>query len=297
MLHLLFKSIVAGLAGAALVCVPFIIYFTYKNCLYDMFYAAFIYNMKYVSDGMEYINLSFTVANITPLALLICYSIISIKRRNNKQIIIVWIPILLSYIYIYYLTFAFIHYFSIFLPAYALAVIELCDWCKENKLGLNVGLIGITYVILINGLVLCTEVLNYNYLYARRGPGWDDDEKTACELYEMVPKGSSFASINEPVQHVIYIKYDVLPQIKYFYYQDTVANIDTDIIDDMVNSFKENEPEYVLYSEGRDITIHPGVKLEDSIYKNVLQEDYTVVEAKASYTNSDGEIILLKRNH
>ena len=296
--NILHNCIIATL-GVATVCLPFVIYFAIKHSLYDMIYATFLYNSKYVSSvnisSSNYVTSYMIEALfrdfyfVTMCVIAMCYKI---QNKKYRSLIVFNIPIILSIICTCLIGLGFIHYYIVWMPISLCVIIDLKDSVKSKI----VFCLLFSYMIIWSFMSMTTYILNDECLYAIRNDDQVKVQEICDSMVESIPESSTFLSINEPLQHELYLKYDIKPNNKYFYYQDTYADIDSSIRKDIVNDFKSNPPDYVLYSEINDVSFRKDKKIYESVYYDELISHYTVIRhVKAIEGNEKySDIYLLK---
>ena len=274
----LLKNIGAGFLGVLISTLPFIVYFAINDALYDMVYATILYNIKYISFETPKNNNFATflgVLMISPTLFIGFYIIIkSVIKKHYKILFVFLLPTYLSLTYLSFCSFGFIHYFSIFLPI----CIVLLALFHEDSSALSVKipfLIFIAYFGLYCAIIIVPDEMPDRLFY--------DFIAIEEELIEDVPKNASFLAINEPGLHEIYLKYNIFPNNKYFYYQDIYALIDENTKNDIINDFSNKLPEYVYFSDITDTSlVYKMPTIDNTIYSYYLKTYYTIIKHKTA---------------
>lgn len=286
-------TLLAGIGGIATPIVPFSIYFWTHGLLSDMWYATLIYNFRYVASSMSDrsdISLDMLLAAITAFSTLSIGSFVLgyqyWKNKAFRMLFFIIVPCFAGFLYVFFGTARYVHYFSIFIPIFFLIWVELCVYCKEHMSS-----------VLVLGLILLLSISDsLAWLSFCMDPSLTENpEVTAiCDSYfDEIPKEASVLTINEPRQNKLYLQYDHLPNNKYFLYQLVVADISPEEKQKIYADFCSNLPDYVLYSEWTDYSIGQGIyPVESSLYGEILSSKYDVVE---STTLSTGDDIILFR--
>ena len=277
----LFQNILFGLLGIITIVIPFVIYFALNGALYDMVFASFLYNLKYANfSNFSLSNLLETLLYNSLLLIGIYVIIKAICQKQYKMILVLLTPCFISFLYMLLFTFAFPHYFLLFLPIYA---VLLSIMFKDEKYSM-IKTIVIGFLMLINICYSVAGFLPESWPYQ-----YSDDFKIAIsDCMNAVPKGATFLTINEPQQHEIYLKYDITPNNKYFYYQDLYALIDNEITKDILKDFEGNMPEYVLFSDiSETILVDQMPTINTTIYASLLKNNYDIIMHKVVKENGD----------
>ena len=280
----IWQNILAGALGILVVVLPFTLYFVINGAFYDMFYATFLYNLKYVQDGYFVEGISFYLVRViiySPFMLLNLYLLVKHAIHKEFKKILIWlIPLNLSFLYIEFLTYAFLHYFLIFLP---FGVTIVTDFIKEK----NSILAKVAPIVF---LVLHGFACTYSIMLPEFWPDtpFIDQQFIVSEFMSKIPKNASFLAINEPKQHTSYLKYNFLPNNKYFYFQEICANIDKNIKSDILNDFKNNMPDYILFSDGLYISLTTKMPtIKESIYSPFFDQYYNIIDYRAINDSSN----------
>lgn len=275
------KNLAAGFSGVLIPVAVFSVWFCSKGALWDMWNAAVIYNIDYMRSHPVLLKspkllISAFVMYLFPMVSGIPF----MTEKNHGKRAAVGIGVTAAAIYIMIKTFAFRHYFTIFLP---FMTVLFTSAVKQKVATLLITAIQIS--ILIN------YAAEGGFLY--RNPAYTE---TIAEIQEdlystYVEPGASFLCVNDPV-HILYLKHDITPAGKYPYFQDDSAAVNEWAKQEKIQDLRNHMPEYVMYHDGQECILSVPKTIRDSVYGEILTSEYDVIkEVKAE----DQTITLLRR--
>lgn len=214
----LLMNILFGIIGCLIIALPFIIYFYNHSALYEMIYATFIYNFKYVgSIGHNDIlsNLDKNLILYIPLILSLLFIIKSIKSKNNYSFLdfILHIIVLFNIISLLIAN-TFPHYFTIYIPVFIIVILKYWNWnIKSIKTILLLALIIIYIYNCLNNFIKydLQEFTNDNY---------KEKYMTIKNDLKLIPNDEKNYVIGYNIPAAYYLIGDILPCYKYYIHQE-----------------------------------------------------------------------------
>lgn len=272
----LVQNIIAYILGFSVVVVPFILYFYINNCLEEMWFATFTYNLQYAGASSLELNSLLDIINFL-CTYGICFALLLtgvIKIVNEKKLSIlsstyIGLSLLLSLWYLKCNGYA--HYAMLCLPYLLPICIEWTTLLSQNRFYKIIRrLVCAGYFIIILGLS-AGKLAKHTFL---KDNGCDDEVE---QLTEIVKEHKQSKIILYNLSPIVYLKADVMPCYKYFANQDFQAS-KSPIFGAMVKEeFGKCYAEYIIS------------KSYNSCISDILKNNYTV---KKDY----GNYILYKRN-
>lgn len=121
------QNIMAIILGAAILIMPYVLYFYIKDALYDMVYATFIYNIRYSinnSVGLSQIDI---IKKYIYMMILICTLIMGLYAIKLKNKVLRYSVIMMSIIgIVFHFKFIFyMHYYMIYIPIIIMSLIGI----------------------------------------------------------------------------------------------------------------------------------------------------------------------------
>jgi hypothetical protein len=249
----LLKNTVAFLGAALVVWLPFVLYFAAHSALYDMIYASILYNVKYKAAWGEtryFVNFARLLSCIVLPALSLAYD-----RAHGERVSLLCIPVAA----ITFVTFiggaGYAHYYTMALP-----VLFMCAMmARLRRRALSVALV----------LLMCAPVTYSNcikmYMSFRIKTGTYRDGMPNYEIYKDSlddlddVRDAIFAVIPEADRDSVYINSSMsygsifvgagLHSVgKYFFLQQSIANVDTAARCDIIAHFNAANPKWIVSS-------------------------------------------------
>lgn len=285
LIHKEFKNLIwnaaAFLAGAAVLIVPFAVYFQSKGILYDAFYGTFLYNLDYMGNSntnfseMQFGELWWTLAGYSGAIALTFSGLMEILFSRAKRTAgILWTAVgLITAVWLFH-SYGFLHYGAIALPYFAIAFEELwnlkptgrqLDWLmKAAACGF------LLFAIL--GSVKTFRGLREDY------SGWM--VKTAVEMQtdekilEDIPEAEKDSFIAYNTESDLYLQTGIKPCYPFFTMQDWAASQSASLTKMLVDRYSNGNATWIL--------VH-GTP-ETTLIWDTLQSRYHPVRTENSYT-------------
>ncbi len=281
----LLQNILTGLLGISIITVPFFLYFYLHGILQDMLFATFTYNTMYIEKWQNN-NILSSIGVLFKYNIYLLFPIYvfyrNLKKKNWKNIFLIILPLFLTIAFILLKTRGFRNYFIILYPLLFITFIEFFN--LKNNLILKILAGFIILMSLTVNMLISPLFLNMN---AGKNSG-----EIAQKYMKMIPDNATFLCINRINQNEIYLKNNILPNNRFFLYQDAAAAVGEEIREMVHNDLSKNEPDYIIYSE-MNITLTNIPSWDKSVYADILENDYTILKTTALSDNRN--ILLFKR--
>ena len=257
-------NVCAFIIGLACSTLPFLFYFGHHHALEAMWNATFLYALEYASNatknlteiGIHYFFLSY-FSSLLLLAVCVWQAIH--HRQLTIRTCLWFMSALLPFVWFCQGN-GFGHYGMTVIPLFAIAMIEI----SELRLrALSVCVIAIM-------LVACGSKVRYSFII-------HDKENANVSAYadflRTVPgiNYSSFVAYN--CDPNIYLALDIRPASPFFALQDFSIERNPQLCNDIANSFRSNQPEWILLAK---------LENESPIIQQILDESYTIVAVQES---------------
>lgn len=305
----LWQNIAAGLAGILIVVVPFVVYFAANGALADMIYTVFLYNLEYADHMPSWLNgasgysVTFFILRFLPYVILPVVIFLAYRRGQKAYAGALTIAFIIETCFFLSMR-AYYQYTIPVLPQIILLLNELLIWRRTLQRRTFAPELRFVWV----GVVTVISMLCYNITMDRisnrvdvfqavRAAGatteYDAGYEELMETYVLAQDEngaaicSSFTAIGHDYLKGIYLRYNLLPNNRYFtiqrwhtLYSDTIAAYIT-------AEFNENNPDCVL------VDPNPG-NTDLSLYQSTLDEKYVVLGENDDYMlyklKSDDEV-------
>jgi hypothetical protein len=263
--------------GAAVMIVPFCIYFAAHGALYDMWYGTLIYNVQYMSGSGSASPESLLELIVALRLHLVGWCMIAVAiwglvaKRSGRFSSLFWLIISLGNTVFMYTLNNYAHYGICLLPLLYVALCELKagDYAQWSKSLTRFAALAVVAV------VLCSAGLKVYKKFTVRLPDsayediidYGDDYS---DLIAMIPEDGreSFIAFNCPRK--LYLEAGIRPAFKYFTLQEWMIGNSPELGAEMNSEFLRSDIEWVLSFEA-DGT--------NSSTRQILEERYSLVAA------------------
>ena len=258
-------NILLGLLGCLAIALPIIIYFASNYALYDMFYATFLYNVKYLGsvDETVFSSILLTIALFLPI--LFSCSLIVIKLVRTKAIsfidVIAMVLSLVNLICLLLIN-SYVHYFILFVPIFMLDLSLYWKFPKFTNPKAIIAMACIVFNLLFSAYYFVAIVYQYINNEAQ------EKYYTVNKTFSVIPENEKNSVIGYNAPSTYYTYGNVLPCHKYFIYQTWWSKNDPSIKKEFSNWIKEERPLWFFLDD--DEKTAGVIKL--------LEENYTLVD-------------------
>ena len=242
------KNVLSNLAmfliGTIASLVPFIIWFYIKGALYEMLYATFIFNFKYVKS--QQIGLFSLDEGKTLLRYLIIFAIALLSLLIGKKYKSLKIAIalqLVTGIWFFASGPKYIHYLLIWIPSVIISFVILFE--EKEPIILKRIIAGISACVL--GILICVSFIDCYKAYTNNSNV--NYEKNIDEIKKNVSNKDLDKVVVLNGSPYIYLYGNFKPCYKYFVLQDFHSNVDKKIKDYIVNSLNNKKAKYIIVEE------------------------------------------------
>lgn len=276
----IWKNAIGFLAGILLCFAPFLIYFAYRNGLYDLIYGTLIYNLQYTEDSVfewkkdviEGLLLTIFTVVISVLHLLIYQ-----KKKNYLAVASILSAVLSMFMFLKMN--GYVHYYTVDFVLYPLFVgmgIEILSKFKSSQVAkiISVVVIAIFCVELgVGGMASVRKKwsLSTHASYAKAYLEFSD------EIMSYVPKEeqNDILTFGDVWLSTWYLVNDTVPPFKYCILQDWQAKSSPDMKKEIVDYFENNPCKWLLVKRN---TVTNGMYLQyNSDLLALIESKYEIV--------------------
>ena len=249
---LIVKNILAFFAGMILCLLPFIIYFTAVDGLYEMFFGTILYNAQYAkSEGLVYGILKlihepvYFISMMIPLlgafVVGICYFVSHKKQRSVAVTVIVSGVISCMF----HLTGKmYSHYLIIWIPLLVVAMGFIPELLKNKILCKRITAITMAAVLIPSCAVAAKKVRDI-YIYATSDKAIAF-ENASEEIVSQIPEADRDKVLAYNIPSYFYIATDVKPCFKYCILQDWQCSKSKEMQEEMETFLKSGKAKYII---------------------------------------------------
>lgn len=254
--------------GNVILLLPFIIYFLYKNALYEMVYGTIIYNFKYAANPSAH-NVFAIVKQITPLFIVFVSGLIGIIKDYKFRYIYALLLVMAgASIVMQLLGESYAHYLMIWMPAIAISLgclRRLYMLLYNKKILKTIILLTLVLFIALVGIKNVKMIMDsYNTYYNK------SSIKTMTLSKDIV---KSISEENKVIGYNVgasfYLYTDIRPCYRFFILQDWQMSKDLRMYDEFRNDILSCEADYIVVgTEAKNV-------LDEEIYSNykVIKEN------------------------
>lgn len=277
----LLVNYLALICGVVAVTIPVILYGIMNNCMSDMFFCMYTFNMSYLNDGAP-VTVFLKELLLSPASLVLYCSVIGtilvvVSKTTSKEFKLLTV---LSFIFTFAITFmgmrAYGHYYQTILPfslPLFVALGKILDRGKKAKKTKFIGLIIVCFILTLCGNLLA--ILKYT------GISTDYKELSStlelcAEIIQDDPQKDSLLSTGNFMQ--AYVICDICPSVKYPYVPGTTYEAFPIATDTINNEIISGTHKYIFgykyfdgywYSFGDDINIYIAANYEPIVLSEV----------------------------
>lgn len=203
----------------------YILYFSFFEGLYDMFYATFIFNSKYVSQLFSIRGEAFYFNYLLVLLAVVASFCYSKSRKEYKIWLFTAICVFISYVSIN-IGYAFAHYYILMVPAIIFYIILLMSFCPTRIL----NVLSLVFVLLFSAYTIRKAYYMYSNAEYFNSSAMEAN-KEINQFLDIVPKDESSRVYYYNVDPNFYLLADRMPNYKFFTLQEWHGVHDNDIFD------------------------------------------------------------------
>ena len=240
----------AFLAGAAIIVIPFILYFSAHNALPDMFYGTIWYNISYMEESFTMptgmISLRRIISLIVHYFILISMAIsvgIEIKNKNAVLAAGIAISAILS-AYVCLGGQGYLHYGMILLPYYPLFIDTFSDF--RGKETLKKLLLYSYCIVFVISLAWNIHLYNKNLASVRL------DHALPIEILSEIPKEDHDSIVGYNMNADTYLTWDIMPRYTYFTLQDWQGGKSEELMEKIHKEYETCDVKWIIAPEGQN---------------------------------------------
>ncbi|MCD7943920.1 MAG: hypothetical protein LUH43_03400 [Clostridia bacterium] len=277
----LLEECILFLAGVVIAIIPFIIYFIYTNSLQDFWNVYLIFNAEYSGSQGSMIGILHSIYSFSNpfLIISIITVLVCIYKRNNLFLNTVYMVfMLMSLLALSISGRQYGHYGMLLIPVVAYPLATLLANYKKNMFS-AAALCSSIIIICMTYYVRPTYNL-YTHILKNDGVS-----KTTEEVSDYV---KTYTEEEDRIlvignKDILYLECDRMCASKYSY-QLPIANIRTEIYDELYVEIEQNNPAAIIVPVGNE----DFYGLENYLYENeytevMSNEDYTVYQKTADW--------------
>lgn len=252
----LLQNFVAGIIGALVIVLPFLIYFYTKNALYDCIYGTLLYNFEYANERKSWIYSAsaidirnyFSTYFISGIIFLPAF--ISFGKKEYKMSILYFTTgILEQCLYLHGDNFG--QYPLVCIAQIPIAVNSAMSLSSEIKPLEKLAMIGSSLILfnfLASNMSLAAAAIDYRNNFAvKYERGWE-------RLIEQIPENekANFVAYGGNEFKELYLLEDLMPCYKYFVIQEWHASLSPETKVAIHSTFASKKAKWILTDAARD---------------------------------------------
>ncbi|MCD7824891.1 MAG: glycosyltransferase family 39 protein [Clostridiaceae bacterium] len=259
------KNGLAFLTGAALVLIPFAVYFYLNNALGDMLWGTFFYNFELISDPVSHSlsNLATYLFLLLPV-LVVCYVCITELRETRFLPITVLVMCLLSILIVTHGK-LYKHYYIILMPFIPVAVGMIFKRIQQSSRRVSF------YVCMGIALLFCTPTWTTEISEATNvwinGYEISDYEEAAVKMASVIPEEDYTSVIGYNTSSLWYLYTDIMPCYKYYTLQDSQSSHSLTMQKENAEFYQSGAAKWVVVEDEIEM-----LEVEKAINENYILE-------------------------
>ena len=269
-------------AGCALTALPVVLWLWAHGALSQAFYGSIIHNMMYSETAGEsrllklltssYGHYAIFMAAMTclgALALLIRTRRIALPLAMAAGAAMGGLAAFISHKY-------YPHYLVLSAPA---SVMGMCALLAEiERPGGRRRLTGLAFVMLLCAARLAQRGSVTNAWRLSERVGAEEFDRQAQALYALVPEEERDRFMAYRVEPKWYVSAEALPCMRFYFLQETLAQADPAVMDEIVAEFESDPPKWLVIYYNREF----GPPYDPRVAQ-IFEEDYEFVDAQGQY--------------
>lgn len=279
----LLKNLAFGLLGMAIFFAPFGLYFAINGAFSEMLYSMMIYNAEYAShigswlhgtNGNEIREFILTYSSFIASIFIAIFSLLRKKYPLAMMSLICFI----AEAYLFFKAQSFSQYATLCLMQVPILLNEfylMKDNDPTKKIIKNISFATITIFSYNQALAVSGNIIDkYNEIKATKVN--DIGYENIIEPYISDIENSSFSVYGMNSMKGIYLKYNIIPNNKYFIIQPWHASFSKNTAENIHNDFINNPPQYLLLDDR-------GLNSEYNI-NDLIKDQYNLIGQNEKYS-------------
>lgn len=275
-------NVLAFVLGFLVLTLPFIAYFYYNNGLEEMIYATLIFNFEYVNNTFHepitwYAAISTLLAYVGTYGLSFISLLLIFVDKKYRILHTMWLLISSVTLFYFLNTFLYGHYAVIAVPYFSIMLVEykrLYDLYSASRIEcvlIKVLAVVFIFVVTTNGIFQIYQTLENRKTLEFSNKDFENEilskigeDRTELVCYNMSPS--------------YYLYNQITPSCRFFALQSWYASFSSSVQPMIIESFKNNLPQYILVNYFPQKTLIDGL-LEDK-YEQVYRTSLGVLYKK-----------------
>lgn len=274
----LFKHLLAGAAGIATIAVPICIYFWAQGSLWEMFYATFLFNLRYSGNVSLLTQLTNPVTlfrmGILFSPLIAAAIVFFIEIKDSELRVLLEIVVGLNFFSLF-LGHGYNHYFMIILPVvillFSLLPLEKNGEKHERNLRRDLEKV-LAGVVFAGYCVLALRIIGNNFYDYYIDHAVLNEYDTVREKFSQIPAEERDCVLGYEIPAKYYLMGDVLPCYKYGILQFHWEQNDEQIMEDFLEYVRDEQPLWLVSEKDTNNTELKNIFAES--YELIWKDDY-----------------------
>lgn len=283
------KNLLVGLSlGFLLITIPIILYFAYKEGFYEMIYATFIFNMKYI--GYEP-KTHFTIRSFIiyffkywpSFIILVLGTVLYCHKTRKKDILVLTCFLVLWGVVSTRFGLYVPHYMTLNIPLLALGFALLLNTYTYQRYS---KLLTYTYLIVSFSLLCGYSIWKYN---SPRYREMLDDSifiKQSSDIISHIPDNEKDKIYTYNVQSRFFLNTGIKPYYRFFIFQEWHGVHDKKIFEDINSMMIKHSPLWVII---------PADNMSESGYTPANSSFYEILDREYSLLYKNEGLVLYKK--
>lgn len=246
----------------------FTAYFCYHDGLYDLIYATFIFNFKYIQPTV--IGKNFWIS-ILVIAIVITGSVLQYKKKQDKNIFLFAFSILVFNVLTSNVGYVYKHYLILLMPSLVLGMVLGLDCIVNMKIKTAFFYISITTILAVSVFKLIKEIKsfpNYKSEYKRYADSAED-------ILNKIPANEMKQVYYYLVNSCFYPITGINPNYKYFILQEWQGSHDANIYNEIEETMKQSAPIWAMM-EKKEKAGWDNNELRNKKFRLILDNKYVL---------------------
>ena len=282
------KNAISFLVGAAVAIVPFMIYFSLKNCTYDFWYGTILFNISYAAKADSSLRqiIKAVPGQIGSYAIIATGFLFIYKKKyfNGAMYIAIGVvtQLLLQNIFNYP------HYSMITFPYLPVSVYEIKRIMGEKKdITKYLGRVILIAIMLI-ALLATGNAFIRTASYSTNPPDYYKKRVAAhrqvLEVAATIPENEKDYLVGYNTNPTLYLDLDISPKCRFFAFQDWQASFSDSFAELLNEEFVSKKPLWIMVLGDKKSAID-----------DVLKSNYEIVRTEPVIDSGSDEKIILYR--
>lgn len=249
--------------------VVFISYFYYHDALYELLYASFLFNFKYVHLASNNKHLWITmVASIV----LVWGTIMEYKKSKDKRIFLFTLSVLVCCALTCNIGYVFKHYLALLMPVFVLGLLLVLKNIPPTRRITNYVFLGGLFlfsILIVTKMVRNIKEAPHNY------SEYGKYKELGSEILRNIPPNEQKEVYYYLVNSHFYPILEISPNHKYFVLQEWQGSHDATIYKEINEMMKQTPPRWVLM-EKKEKEEWDNNEMRNKDFKEIIEKSYSL---------------------